>query len=242
MLRALAAAGVLLLAMGAAPPDPAASGDPIPEIGRTRATSPACAAMRDLVIPSFAAAQRADLRFVQTRKQLPNYGAIASDVWNKNSVDRDAALARLDTDVSVLLRESQVIQKALSDPRLAPGAKDPQVVAERAQLQTLYDVQRGRADMLNEFVTREHVKTAQNGMEGNGGVVSRTASFGKLDALPGKPLPDVTAPPGMPLLSGEHGMMDRKQLDDWGTSIAAIVRTKENEAAKAFLPIAKSCP
>jgi len=238
-MRVLAALAVLVTI--AADPVAEPSTAPLPEIGRTRANSPACAAMRDLVIPSFAAAQRADARFVETRKQLPNYGSVLADDENKNSVFRDAALARLDTDVSVLLREALVIKKALADPRLAAGSSDPQVVAERAQLQSLYDVQRGRADLLNEFVMREHVKTAQNGMEGNGGVASRGGTYTKVDALPGKPLPDVTAPPGMPLLNSEHGMLNRKVLDDWGTTIAAFVRTKENEAAKAFLPIAKGC-
>ncbi|MBV9409392.1 MAG: hypothetical protein JO164_11260, partial [Candidatus Eremiobacteraeota bacterium] len=52
---------------------------PLPEIGRVRSTSPACTVMRDLIMPSVNAALRADARFAETRKRLPNYAVLIDD-------------------------------------------------------------------------------------------------------------------------------------------------------------------
>jgi hypothetical protein len=49
------------------PTAPGGTFSPLPNIGRTRALNRACAAMRDLIVPSFEAAVRADKRFVETR-------------------------------------------------------------------------------------------------------------------------------------------------------------------------------
>ena len=116
----------------AAAPTAAPETSPLPEIGRVRSTAPACAALRDLIVPSFSAAQRADNRFVQTRLRLPQYAEIAADKEHHNDVFRTSALARLDADATALLTETQWLDKALRDPRLK-DTTDPQVVAERTR-------------------------------------------------------------------------------------------------------------
>jgi len=50
-----------------ASPPPAAQ---LPEIGRIRAISPSCIALQDIVLPSFAAAARADKEFAQAAPQF----------------------------------------------------------------------------------------------------------------------------------------------------------------------------
>ena len=55
------------------------------------------------------------------------------------------------------------------------------------------------------------------------------------------PTPALTAPPGMPVLNGKIAMADKNTINDWSGSMAAAVRASENQAARAFLPIAHSC-
>ncbi|MDB5072979.1 MAG: hypothetical protein JWM87_4090 [Candidatus Eremiobacteraeota bacterium] len=238
---------------GAEPPAVAAPpGAPLPEIGRTRATSPACAAMRDIVVPAFAAARRADMRFEDTRKRLVRYATFASDngthIGARRDVDdgavfREGELARLDTDASRLLQEAQTIRKLMEDPRLAPDSKDPLVQAERAQLGQVYDQQQRRAALLAEFVQRESMSANKNlvGMGNDRGIASRDGKFAKdPDPTPQSAPPPPSAAPGMPALSG-FDVADRSRLGEWGDRAALAVRASENQAAKAFLGIAKAC-
>jgi hypothetical protein len=215
---------------------------PLPEIGRVRSTAPACAALRDLVIPSFSAAQRADARFVQTRARLPQYADVAADPWHKNSVFRDSALAKLDADATALLNEALWLDKALRDPRLK-DTTDPQVVAERMGLQQLYDVQKARANQLQEFVMRERNATVRNGMEDSGafGGKNQPLPVSGDEQPPMSPPPPLNVPRGMPILTGKSALADKASLSEWSLNMAAAVRLGENQAAKAFLPIAKSC-
>ena len=263
----MAAALAVLFALAASPapaPEPlpsaaaespavaAPSGAPLPEIGRTRATSPACTAMRDVVVPAFAAARRADARFEDTRKRLVRYATFASnngthigarDV-DDGAVFRESELARLDTDASRLLQEAQTIKKLMADPRLAPDSKDPLVQAERTQLARVYDQQQTRAALLAEFVQRESMSANKKlvGMGNNTGIAARDGSFPKdPDPPPASGPPPPTAAPGMPSLSG-FDVADRSSLGEWGDRAALAVRASENQAAKTFLPIAKACP
>jgi hypothetical protein len=241
----LASTAALVIALAAAPtptPFPIGSLEPfgsstpvLPEIGRTRAARPACAAMRDLVIPSFAAARRADERFVQTRKRLPQYADLVDDTLHQPGIYRETAIARLDGDATALLNETLVINRALGDPRLSEKSTDPQILAVRAQLQQLYDAQQMRANLLTEFAMRERVATGTLGLGDNSGLATRQNSM----ATP-TPAPRVTAPPNMPVLLG-NSLTDKRALDDWGKELSYIVRTSENRAAKTFLPIAQGC-
>lgn len=219
---------------------PAPFSSPLPDIGRTRSVTPACSAMRDLIVPSFEAAIRADKRFVETRKRLPSYAEAAADPEHRNDVVRQMLLSRLDSDASNLLQEALVVSKALGDPRLSPDSKDPQVIAERQGLQRLYDAQSTRANLINEFVMRERVAVAKDGLEDTGAFASRQSTNTQVVTPPPMPMPALTAPPGMPLRSGIV-MADKNSLADWGTSIATYVRTGENQAAKTFIPIAQKC-
>jgi hypothetical protein len=229
------------LAVGAAPiPSPAPEGTPLPEIGRVRSTAPACAALRDLVLPSFSAAQRADRRFLETRARLPQYAEIAADKEHRNGVFRDSALAKLDADATAMFNESSALDKALRDPRLKDST-DPQVVAEREGLQTLYNVQKARANQLQEFVMRERNAIVRNGMEDSGALRGRLAPAAVNAEPPPEDAPVLNAPRGMPRLTGVNALVDKASLNEWSLNMAAAVRIGENQAAKSFLPIAKSC-
>jgi hypothetical protein len=253
-MRLLIALAVLVcVAAAPAVPEPAPSGEPLPEIGRTRANSPACAAMRDLVVPSFAAAQRADARFAETRKRLPRYAQFAADAGSERirgrnvgtgGAFRESELARLDSDAARLLQEAGVIKKLIADPRLAADSKDPQIQAERAQLEQLYEMQQRRAALLSEFVQRESTNLGKRnvGMEDKGGLDGKFAPAARNPDPSPQPIPlaDTNGPRGMPLLSGLD-IADRSRLAEWGDQIAAAVRASENEAAKTFLAIAQAC-
>jgi len=258
---ALAAAAVAISAAGAAAqsqPKPAATPfvigtfqplgnpdapfeSPLPNIGRTRAVNRACAAMRDLIVPSFEAALRADQRFVETRKRLPNYADIANDPSHQDDGFRQMLLSKLDRDAAAMMQESLVLNKALGDPRIAANVDDPQVIAERKALQQLYEAQQLRANLLNEFTIREHAATAKQGIDDGGAFRSRASTnYSGGVSPPPAPNPSLTAPPGMPLRS-LNPLADRNSLQDWGTVLNTYVRTNENQAAKTFYTIAKTC-
>jgi hypothetical protein len=213
----------------------------LPNIGRTRAVNRACAAMRDLIVPSFEAALRADKRFAETRKSLPNYADIAGDPIHRDDGFQQMLLSKLDRDASALLQESLVLNKALGDPRIAANVDDPQVIAERRALQQLYEAQQTRANLLNEFVIREHVATAKQGIDDGGAFRSRASTnYSGGVSPPPAPNPSLTAPPGMPLRSN-NPQADRNSLQDWGTVLNTYVRTNENQAAKTFFIVARTC-
>lgn len=218
----------------------ATPGATLPEIGRVRSTTPACAALRDLVIPSFSAAERADTRFLQTRVRLPQYAEIADDPVHKNDVFRDSALAKLDADATAMQNEALALDRALRDPRLKDNS-DPQVVAQRSGLQQLFDVQKARANQLQEFVMRERIATVRNGMEDSGAFKGRHAPLPTNAEAPPADAGTLNAPRGMPLLTGKNALADKASLNEWSLNMAAAVRAGENQAAKTFLPIARGC-
>ena len=88
---ALAAPGATTVALAASTPTPFPFGTlqpfgtttppptTLPPIGRVRAATTACTAMRDLVIPSFATALKSDAVFAQSSKRLPQYIDFAND-------------------------------------------------------------------------------------------------------------------------------------------------------------------
>ena len=237
------ALGAVPASAQAPPATPSATPDaPLPEIGRVRSTAPACAALRDLVIPSFSAAQRADMRFLQTRVRLPQYAEIAADKEHHNDVFRDSALAKLDADATALLNEALWLDKALRDPRLKDST-DAQVVAERTGLQQLFDVQKARANQLQEFVMRERNATVRHGMEDSGAFKGKMApiSVSGEEPPPMAPPPPLNVPRGMPILTGKNALADKASLNEWSLNMAAAVRAGENLAAKAFLPVARNC-
>jgi hypothetical protein len=209
----------------------------LPNIGHVRSTTTACAAMRDLIIPSFAAARKADMRFAQTQVRLPQYADLVDDELKREPIYRETALARLDDDAMQLLDQTLVLNRALGDPRLSAKSTDPDVIAERQALQRLYDAQKSRADLLNEFVIRERAAIAMAGVDTSGRDFSKQQPN---TTPPPIPIPNLTAPPGMPLFTGSD-LGDKNNVREWGNNMTAHVRYNENLAAKTFLPIAQRC-
>ena len=231
-----------LLVLLAAPPDasPQPAPSDLPEIGRVRAISPACGAMRDLAIPAFLAAREADKRFENAGKTLPDYvKAIADDsrINPEPAVLREMRLSRLASDNIKMLQDAKTIADALGDPRLAADSRDPLVQIERQQLMSLYDSQITRASELNQFVMREENVVALLGIGSTTAFSSRNG--GKPAATP-EPR-QTTTPYGMPVLGGRNGYTDAASIRDWTSQIASNVKENENQVAKAFFPIAKGC-
>jgi hypothetical protein len=83
--------------------------------------------------------------------------------------------------------------------------------------------------------------TAKQGLDDNSAFRPRNSAnyLGGVQA-PAQPMPQLTAPPNMPLRSG-IGIADKHAMEDWGTTLHTYVRKAENEAAKTFYPIAQSC-
>lgn len=253
MRRALATTFIAALAVASmpgalraqteSPPASATSPAPLPEIGRTRATSAACAAMRDVVIPAFAGSRRADMRFDAVHADLPAYiqlksGATDQHVPVSGVNTLESQYAKLGADVASLLRETDGIRKLLDDPRLSPSSTDPVIKALRAQLEQLYAVQQARAAYLSQLMLRESNSLGKNmvGWENPSDFV--------VPAMPRDPqrrtAPAMTPPPGMPLLNGFEAA-DRERLESWSASQARTVHATEEQAAKTFYPIAQSC-
>ncbi len=261
MIRSVIPVAAFALALGTGPviaqtPAPSAAQSPapdasvLPEIGRVRSTAPACAAMRDLIIPSFAAARRADLRFEQTRVRLPQYAGFVADPEHNYDIFRTSTLAKLESDASVILNETLAINKALGDPRLK-DTTDPAIAAEKAQLQQLYNTQQARANALQEFVMRERNTVARVGMQDSGALRGKRGEAAPLGAntLPPQtpppehpaPIPALTAAPGMPILNGNVPQSDKAAVNAWSAAMTNAVRFSENQAAKTFLTIADVC-
>ena len=228
-------------------PTPAPSAlPPLPEIGRTRATTTACAFMRDVVVPAFAAAQRADARFGTVRTALPRYIQLKSDYNSQRApiksdgIMLESQYNRLSIDTASLLRDTDAIQRLLDDPRLNAGSNDPTVREEREQLQRVLAAQQARASALSQLVLRESTFLSSHlvGWEDPGAFATMGIKR-DVDAPP-RPAPKFTAPPGMPLLNG-FDAADRARVDEWGAAMTRTVRTSEEQAAKTFLPLAQGC-
>ena len=239
-------------------PEPSASpAAQLPEIGRVRATSAACAAMRDVVIPSYAAAMRADARFAETRKRLPQLADLLGDYYHQRAkvksdgVFLEAAVTRLGVDSANLLREAATIRKLLDDPRLR-DTQDPSVQAERAALEQVYETQQARATVLNELATRQSVELGRDyvGMESDftktGKQIMAEVDTDRTGNQLGRsvpspiPVPTISARAGMPLITGLEAR-DRAALDEWAAGVQIAVRQSENQASRTLLPLAQNC-
>jgi hypothetical protein len=232
-----------------AQPEPSPSAAPastLPEIGRTRATSTACAVMRDIVIRAFAVAQRADARFGTVRTRLPQYIQLKSDYTSQRApvksdgIMLESLFNRLSIDTASLLRDADAIRKLLDDPRLSAASSDPTVREEREQLERILAAQQARANYLSELMLRESTYLSKHlvGFEDPGGLPT-IGIVPNVDTPP-RPLPKLTAPPGMPLLNG-FDAADRARIGEWGAAMTSMVHTSEEQAAKTFLPLAQSC-
>ena len=232
-----------------AQPDPApptAAASSLPEIGRTRATSLACAVMRDIVIRAFATAQHADARFAAVRTSLPQYIQLKSDYTSQRApVKSDGIMLesqynRLSIDTASLMRDTDAIRKLLDDPRLSATSSDPTVREERDQLERLLAAQQARAAYLSELMLRESTYLSKHlvGWEDPGGLPT-IGIIPNVDTPP-RPLPKMTAPPGMPLLNG-FDAADRARVSEWGAAMTSMVHASEEQAAKTFLPLAQGC-
>ncbi len=213
-------------------PAPSSAGQ-LPEIGRVRSITPGCIVMRDLVAPSYAAALRADLRFAKLRKAFPKYAEAVADDYAEGS--KSMALAALDREAQAMRDEALLLSRALDDPRLVHPT-EPQVIAEKRELQQLYDKQSGRANLAWEFVLRERVTTIRSGTAPLESRLSRSPAFPTFN-----PIAVATSAPGMPPPMRGNELGDKRAFDDWAGDLAVQVRASEHQMAAALLPISTTC-
>jgi hypothetical protein len=254
-------AGVLVVSALAAPspsPSPAPSASGIPEIGRVRVQTPPCTAMRDLVFPSFAAAEKANRVFLEGAPAYAKYAEIAGNFMSDDKLnarfgkahqpassdgatlnERNFYLARMSKDLATILQQELPIAKALGDPRIseAAAANDPVIAAERTELQRLYAVQAGRAAVLNEFLLREGVKVAREDDGDAAGLSSNTLAP---QATP-TPFSSDRVPFGQPPTIGNDGNADANAVKTWTTAMAQAARAASIDLARDMYPIAQSC-
>jgi hypothetical protein len=241
-----------------------AAGD-LPEIGRVKSKVPSCVALQELVIPSFAAALRADKQFTQAAPQFASYAeakdsatTLPTNVKKANgspmktkliAADPDSAtpemyLARLDKALATMQQEVQVISKALGDPRIAADVTDPAVQSERSQLLVLYAAQMTRIATLQEFLERQRMNRAitdktltDQSVFSSAGVNMDDLQAAGADALASGHDPLLA---GQPMING-LALNDKQTVSDWTTGMARGVHNYENVAAKTFLDIGKNC-
>jgi hypothetical protein len=213
-----------------AAPTPAPTATPIdlnlPEIGHVRSVAPSCAVLRDLTIPAFQAARRADGRFVKdVAPKLLQYSKILNDPFSRDSSNgaiREMTIARMSQQSSLMLEDSTAISKALGDPRMK-DSHDPDIQEQRRQLEQLYEYQVGRAS----------VAISQGDLADHSNVVASSPSP--------TPIPGTSeAPYGMPNLSGID-VLDQNIMRRWTIDVNSGVRSSEEQAARAFIPILRSC-
>jgi hypothetical protein len=190
--------------------------------------------MRDLVAPSYAASLRSDVRFAKIRKtSLPKYVQAVADDYSEGS--KSMALAELDREAQALRDEALVLNRALGDPRFV-RATDSQIVAEKRELQQLYDAQSARANLMWEFVTRERVATIRSDTSPLASRGSRSPSLPTF-----APTGQATSAPAMPPPLRGNELGDKHALDDWANDLAVLVRASERQMAAALLPISSAC-
>lgn len=243
MISALFFASMLLV--GSATPAPGLTPAPsatvapdttlaLPEIGRVKAVGQSCAVLRDLVIPSFNAARRADARFAIAGSKLPEYARVVDESDSRFGIQREMLLSRIGQQVSNMLEDNLTISRALGDPRFARAA-DAQVLAERDGLQQIFNAQSERAARLSEFVQRESVAIARGEIAGNSMTDSNRST-----PTP-TPAPGYSNPPdGQPAMRG-ISLGDERSMREWTAGIDASIRMSENGAAKTFLAVASDC-
>ncbi len=213
---------------------------PLPEIGRTRSTSRACTAYRELVMPSLSAVLRADARFGQARDHLSAYGERLDDTFHEGGA-LSRALDLIDRDGLAMLQETLVLNRALGDRRLADPS-DPQLREERTALQQLYDAESDRAWLLVNF--SRSAKFRQLRLVGSKdpftAVGPNAGDAGPDQGATPAPDPKPTADNGFPQLSG-IGQADKRALAGWSTELGETVRSAELGVAPALVSLSRGC-
>ena len=146
----------------------------------------------------------------------------------------------LSIDSASLLRDTDTIRKLLEDPRLSANSSDPTIREEREQLERILAAQQARASALSELVLRESTYLSKHLVGWEDPAAFSQMNLPRDPDAPPRPLPRMTAPPGMPLLNG-FDAADRARVDEWGAAMTRVVHASEEQAAKAFLPLAQGC-
>jgi hypothetical protein len=232
---ALLPAVVALAFAQVAAPSPAPSNEP--EIGRVRTVAPACVAMHDLVVPSFAQARKADASFAQATPWLAGY---AENITK----DGDPHLAqmylnRMGQTIATMLQAMQPVAKALGDPKLK-GEPGSAVDDEHKALEQLFETEMGRLNTLNEFYLRRTTEAARAELQDDG-AFARSVHHGSVPETTPAPFTSDRTLFGRPNLDPNVSFVARNEMNAWSAGMSAQVRTSENEAARVFLPLAKNC-
>jgi hypothetical protein len=235
-----------------ASPAPGASAPAqLPEIGRVRVNSPACAAMHDLVIPSFAAFLRTNQRFTEYADALakgaessaPEHPAYFSQNRDQRSADVVPVMhaSRAGQSLSLMFRELKRVSDALGDPRLARDSADPAVQTERAALTMMYEAQMQRLAILSEKAIRGNAAAGKNDLDlqDNGAFANANAPSADSVAKPFEP--DRVVAPGESLYRAPIGFIAKADAKAWSAGLATQIAQRMNDGSRMLLPIAGGC-
>jgi hypothetical protein len=250
---ALCALAVALPASGAGvaaqTASPAPGATTLPEIGRVRATSAACAVLRDVAIPAVAASQRADARFGEMQTtMLPNFASVRSEYFSQRAPVKsdgiffEAQFAHLSDNLTGQLQQLETMRKLLDDPRLA-HATDPAIVAQRTTLEAVYAAQQERVRVLFAFLQRQ-AKTMQRNMVGwedPDAIAKMNMPRNPDQAWERRDPYNHYIPPGMPVLTG-FVLEDKERLNRWTTTLGNAVAVNEGAAQTVARAVARGCP
>lgn len=234
----------VILGLLGAPPQAAASDSPatLPEIGRVKALVPACATLRDLVIPSYFTMRKADVEFETIANSFDTYAEAldqtnnpAEAKLNRNLSERQMYLTRMGSNAAQMAQDLQSTAKALRDPRLSPAIDDPRIQEQREQLQKLYALQSDRLALLNEFLANEehaaNLDEIHQFMDQSGTKTPVTFVT---------PAPDAPDRDSLPHLTGTT-LSDQDELKRWSIAVATQVLGTEHRVVASLLQTAQGC-
>lgn len=216
------------------------------EIGRIKAVTPACAVMRDVTIPAFRAALNADHWMTVATPVLLEYTRILAsshkygDGWMDGGARkwRQHQLGQASTNMLV---NTVAISDALGSSKMTPANTDPDVQAQRAALQILYDDEHERAVSLWRFQFLRAIDTSPGG----DGDANAFAPRDTMNTLASRPLP-TPVPTALPTVAGLPSGNGNLPADTAAMRAATLARTSagrraEEAAAKFLFPIAERC-
>ena len=223
------------------PAPPAATIVPsLPEIGRVRAVSPLCAVVRDIALPSFDSARHADAQFFAAASKLPDYVKTLDEEsrWHMGGTQayNDPRVAWYRHMIGQYVVHMAVsitdMEKKLGDPRIA-NATDDDTVALRNSLDEMAAVQRGRVNILEEYIMRQEMTAGRSLAD-----KMRQNTTGAAPTQPdGRPTPLLDYLPSM----NGNPERDHQIMREWTGALAGAVGETESASVKVVAGIAERC-
>lgn len=154
-----------IVALAATPataiPAPKPSATP-PTIVHIR-SSPLCSAMRRVIGPAIGKVLQSDKYIANSKPLFHNFVQASASGLNKGS--QDLAVSRLESLIGPLVKNTQAVEKLLSDPyafpKVAYSDDDQKLLAMRVQLLAVNEQQKKALDLISGFVDTQNLGELQ---------------------------------------------------------------------------------